>query len=336
MATPTLRALRDHFGGEAQLVGVARPYVIDVLSGTSWLDTMVSFDRRSADPRLHSWAVIRQLRRLQLDVAILMTNSLRAAWMTACSGVPRRVGYVRYGRGPLLTQRLYPPRDGWQFLPVSAVDYYLKLAAAVGADARSRQLELGTTAADDQHADEILARFGLHPEDTLVVLNSGGAYGSAKEWPTEHFAALARRLAAELHWKVVVVCGPIEQPIAARIVRAAHCEGVYSLANEKVSLGLSKSIIKRSQLLVSTDSGPRHFGAAFGVPTITLFGPTDPRWSHNFNPRAIDLRRDVPCGPCGQRQCPLQHHRCLRELSVEQVFHAAVQLIGPSPSRRVA
>jgi heptosyltransferase-2 len=318
------------------LIGVMRPYVADVLSGTSWLDGAIALDRRAADPRLHSASVVRQLRLLQLDRAILMTNSLRAAWIAMRGRIPQRIGYVRYGRGPLLTDRLYPPRRGWQLAPISAVEYYLKLAEAVGAPTSSRQLELGTTLDDDRHADHVRVRIGLRPDDTVVVLNSGGAYGSAKEWPTDHFAELARRLATEQGLKVLVICGPVERPIAAQIVKRAGCHGVHSLADDAVSLGLSKSLIRRSQLLISTDSGPRHFGAAFRVPTITLFGPTDPRWSHNFNPHALDIQNQLPCSPCAKRQCPLKHHRCMRELSVDQVYRAALQMLTRQTGQRVA
>jgi heptosyltransferase-2 len=318
------------------LIGVMRPYVADVLSGTSWLDGAIALDRRAADPRLHSTSVVRQLRLLHLDIAILMTNSLRAAWLATRGRIPQRVGYVRYGRGPLLTERLYPPRSGWCLAPVSAVEYYLKLAESLGARSTSNHLELGTTADDDRHAEHVRRKFGLRADDTVVVLNSGGAYGSAKEWPTEHFAELARRLATEQGLKVLVICGPVERPVAAQIVKRAGCAGVYSLAEDTVSLGLSKSLIRRSQLLISTDSGPRHFGAAFQIPTITLFGPTDPRWSHNFNPRSLDLQNQLPCSPCARRQCPLKHHRCMRELGVEQVYRAALQLLAIQSNQRVA
>ena len=84
------------------------------------------------------------------------------------------------------------------------------------------------------------------------------------------------------------------------------------LREEDVRFGITKAIIRRSRLLVSTDSGPRHLAAALGTPTITLFGPIDPRWSENYQPGAIQLRLALECSPCGRRVCPLKHHRCMR------------------------
>ena len=109
MATPTLRALRRHFGPQARMVGILRPYLADVLAGTPWLDEQWFFDPRAKDRSLHSWAVARRMRAEQFDLAVLLTNSLRTAWVAWLGGAKQRIGYVRYGRGPLLTGKLYPP-----------------------------------------------------------------------------------------------------------------------------------------------------------------------------------------------------------------------------------
>ena len=334
MATPTLRSLREFYGHKTRLVGIVRPYVQDVLGGTDWLDDLIPYDRRAEDPNLRTWSLVRRLCSEQFDSVILLTNSMRAAAIARVCRIPQRIGYVRYGRGPLLTERLYPPRTGLRLTPISAVDYYLHLAQAVGATVESRRPELGTLAADDRRAEAIWRKFGIDENRPVVVLNTGAAYGSAKEWPPEYFALLSRRIVQDLGGQVIVICGPLERETADQIVNVAGSNQVKSLSSENVSIGLSKSIVKRSQLLVSTDSGPRHFGAAFDVPTITLFGPTDPRWSENYQRSGVHLQKDVPCGPCAARTCPLGHHRCMRELTVEQVFGAATLLLNSPLERR--
>jgi heptosyltransferase-2 len=79
--------------------------------------------------------------------------------------------------------------------------------------------------------------------------------------------------------------------------------------------------------MVTTDSGPRHFASAFGVPVVTLFGPTHVAWSETYTPHAVHLQKDVECGPCQLRVCPYEHHKCMRELTVDTVFRAAVDLL---------
>ena len=322
MCTPTLRALRRHYGPDAEMVGILRPYVADVLAGTPWLDETILFHRRSQAAEQRTLPVARRLRARRFDTIVLLTNSLRAGAMAWWSGAPERVGYVRYGRGPLLTHRLYHPRRGRDWLPTPAIDAYLQLAYALGCELESPKLELATLPADDDAAERAWKKLGLPPGNQVVVLNSGGAYGAAKHWPGEHFAALARRIVNDQGLAVLVTCGPAERAVARQIVALADHPRVVSLADENPSIGLTKACIRRGRLLVSTDSGPRFFALAFDVPVVSLFGPTHMGWSRTHSAGEVCLQHAVPCGPCSRRKCPLGHHDCMRLLSVERVYGA--------------
>lgn len=326
MATPTLRSLRNYFGRRANIIGIQRPYVKDVLGNTRLLDEIIEFQKQGPIGN-SNWKIIRELRKRKIETAILLPNSARVALIAWAAGIPERIGYVRYGRGPLLTEKLFPPMIGRKFKPIAAIDYYLELAKVFDASANDRRVELATDARCESMANEfwIKNRLDEHP---VIALNTGGAYGAAKSWPDEYFGELANRLANKTNHRIVVVCGPNEKDAAENIVALAEHSNVISLAAHELSIGLTKSIIKRSNLLISTDSGPRFFGAAFDVPTISLFGPTDPRWAKSYHPRAVDLHVDVPCGPCGKRICPLAHHRCMREITVNTVFEHALSLIS--------
>ena len=89
--------------------------------------------------------------------------------------------------------------------------------------------------------------------------------------------------------------------------------------------------MRRAELLVTTDSGPRHFAAAFNRPVVTLFGPTHIAWTETHHPLAVHLRKEVPCGPCQRRVCPLDH-RCMRELTPAEVFAAALSVLDRRPA----
>ena len=103
-----------------------------------------------------------------------------------------------------------------------------------------------------------------------------------------------------------------------------------------MSLGLTKACIQRSNLLITTDSGPRHFGVAFDRPVLTLFGPTHVAWTETYHPRSIHLQKKVECGPCQRRVCPLDH-RCMTQLLPEEVYRTAAELLerraGPGNRR---
>jgi len=328
MATPTLRALRHYFGVDAEIVGIMRPYVSQVLEGTDWLDRSIYLDRKSRDRNLHSLNVVRQLRRWQPDVMILLANSLRAGAMAWLSGARDRVGYARNGRGPLLSNGLTVPREGGKLTAISPVDYYLDLAYAIGCPRESPDLELATLPADEVIGDRVWKNLTLDKVSRVVILNTGSANGTSRDWPTEHFAELAKRIVSDEDTAVLVICGPRERETAAAIEGLANHSRVTSMAEQDLSLGVAKACIRRGQLMVTTDSGPRHIAAAFDVPVVTLFGPIDFRWTDTRHPLAINLQHHVDCRPCGQSVCPLRHHRCMSEHTVDRVYAAVQQQLA--------
>ncbi len=322
MATPTLRALREHFGETAHITGIMRPYVAEVLQGTTWLNDVILFDRHAKDKQLRTWRVLPKLRAHDFDKMLLLPNSLSSGLIAWLSGAHERIGYARYGRGPLLTTKLSPPKSDGKFEPISALDYYLQLARTMGCKIVGHHLELGTTEADEQAATKTLRKIGITGHRPLVLLNNSGAFGRSKLWPNEYFAILARRTADELNADVLVTCGPSERETAREITSRSNHERVKSWADDVPSIGPTKAIIRRANAMVSTDSGPRHIAAAFSVPTIALFGPIDPRWSINYSPHEVHLYKAIECSPCARHTCPLGHHRCMRDITPNEAFFA--------------
>lgn len=325
MATPALRALRAGFP-QAELVGVARPVIAEVLDGAGLLDRVVRHHPRGPDARQRGWPLIRRLRAERFETAVLFPNSLRSAWLAWLSGARRRVGFARDARGWLLTDRLTPKPKS---TPHPVLDEYLRLAEKLGCPSDSRRLSLAVSRADQAALDEFWRRHpGAWRSQGYVCFNTGGAFGPAKNWPREAFAELARLIVDGLGKAVLIVCGPAERDDARRIAAAAGRPQVVSLAEVSGGIGLTKAVVRESELLVTTDSGPRHFAAAFDVPVITLFGPTHIAWSETYYPRAVHLQLAVECGPCQQRSCPLGHHRCMQDLSVAQVWEAVQRMFS--------
>jgi heptosyltransferase II len=335
MATPALRAIRREFD-TAGIVGVMRPYVADVLAGTELVDRYLFHEPRGESPKYRGWRFVRTLRKEKFDLAVLFPNSLRSAWLAWLSGAKTRVGFRRDGRGLLLTDGLKPkPKSP----PHPVIDEYLRLAEYLGCEHVSREMELATGPDDEKTLRDFWAN---HPEvitqNGYVCLNPGGAFGAAKHWPTESFGQLAKRIAVELKKAVLVLCGPAERETAREITRIANRpDDVVSLADDPPTLGLTKAAIRHADLLVTTDSGPRHFAQPFDVPVVTLFGPTHIAWSETYYTKAEHLQLAVDCGPCQQRVCPLEHHRCMRELTVDRVFNATVSCLNKfSPTIKAA
>lgn len=333
MATPALRALRSHFA-EDRIVGLMKPYVAGVFAGGDWFDEIVPFNGGSWSQGVLATAW--RLRRRNVDLAVLLSNTFRAALTARLGGCRRRIGYARYMRSFLLTEALEPLRDDkGRRRPSPVLDAYNRLVERAGCSQTSRLMELFTTAADERAADGVWERARLDDYPEVICLNPGAAFGAAKHWPSDYFAALANRLARERGSAVLVLCGPTELELARAIAAQACHPSVRALSDltrpgdangPPISLGLTKACVRRADLLVTTDSGPRHFAAAFDRPVVTLFGPTHIEWTQTYHPRAVNLQKKVICGPCQRRVCPLDH-RCMRWLMPDEVFAAAEGLL---------
>jgi len=324
MATPALRSLRNEYP-QSEIVAILRPHLAAVLDGLTLVDRVIVDPSQGAK---NFWSGLRFARSLQsekFDLVLLLTNSFRTGLWAWLAGGRRRVGFEGNLRSLLLTERV-PRRSRREPHPV--LPEYLRLAEAVGCRELVTATELAATDSDERQLEEFWR--ATRPEgrpNRVVCLNPGGAFGAAKHWPTEHFAELARRLVDELAVEVLVLCGPSEREVAQEILRLADRPQVHSLAHVRPSIGLSKAAVKHCDLLVTTDSGPRHFAAPFNRPVITLFGPTHPAWSETNHPRAVGLQHPVDCGPCQQRTCPQGHHACLRQLLPGRVFKMASKLL---------
>jgi heptosyltransferase-2 len=337
MATPALRTLRWHLP-EARLVGVARPYLIPLLEGTAWLDHIYPWEHHGRGWLSRTRRLVSQLRSEELDLLVLLRNSLYAGVVARLSGAQRVLGYARNARSWLLTDPVALPENPQSAIRnpqlISTVDEYLHLIATLGYEPTSKRLELATRSADEAAADGVWDRLKLPPGERVMLLNTGGAYGQSKHWPDEYSVSLALRAVEEFGLTTLILCGPQERDAADRLEHSAKSRHVRSLARDDVSFGTTKAIIRRSRLLVTTDSGPRHIAAALSTPTVVLFGPIDPQLSRNYQRRTIELRVPLDCSPCGQRTCPLGHHKCMRDLTVDRVLSAVQQTLEGSHHAR--
>ena len=279
MATPTLRRLREGLPGA--FIGIlARPGMDELLGGLPYFDE-VHVARASGvmGPKF----VAAKVRPRRYDCAVLLTNSFSTALTVRIAGIPRRIGYDRDARGLLLTDRLPALRRGsGGFAPVPAVSYYLRaadhlLGRAHDPEDLGGRLELAVSEREEQAAAEILRRAGVGAEEPRVILNPGGN-NPAKRWPADRYALIARGL-HERGLRVLINGSPGEAELVDEIVRVSGVERVVALPRAGVTIGSLKALVRGAKLMVTNDTGPRHIAAAFGVPLVTLFGPTDHRWT---------------------------------------------------------
>jgi heptosyltransferase-2 len=330
MATPTLKSLRNAFP-DARIDLTLLPYVRKIVEQAPWFDDIIEFSPKGEHKGiLGRIRYLHALRKNKYDLAVVLPNSFSSAALAFLSGARRRIGYNRQGRGLLLTDRIpAPTRDG-EFVPQPMVEYYLKLCEKLGGKTDSTRTQLFVDAESEGRAEKLFDKHGLGNGRPVVALNPGAAYGSSKLWMPKRFAHVGDRLVRNRGCDVVILGGPGEKEIARDIAAAAR-SNLINLAEEDVGLDLLKSVIKRLNLLITVDSGPRHFAVAFDKPVVTLMGPTDPRYTNSNLERTIVLRAaDLDCISCHEKKCPADHE-CMTRITTDMVFDAAEKLLDRYP-----
>jgi heptosyltransferase-2 len=163
-------------------------------------------------------------------------------------------------------------------------------------------------------------------------LNPGASFGPAKCWLPERFAEVGDAMADRHRAAVIISCGPKETDIARAVVGRMRRPATV-LDRPVLPLGPNKALIRRASLLVTNDTGPRHFANAFGTPLVTIFGPTDPQWTVTGAAQERQVMVKVDCGPCMKRRCPLDH-RCMTQISSQAVLGKAEEVMRSTVSSR--
>lgn len=333
MATPALRAMRLHFD-QAKIIYIGRRVALDTLAGTTWADgTICESSNTSGVLDLARMAM--QVRRERFDLAVLLPNSFRAALLARIGNATRRAGYDRDARGWLLTDKLEPVRQGSRFAPVPTIEYYNTLVKMLGVPEPTWQMELPVAPADDQAAADIFADAQRHAHQPqtgpIVMLNPGASFGPSKLWAPKKYAALADELARLRNAQIIINAAPSEKQIAQAVADAMTHPPLINFAHRDNSLGLLKGLLRRCDLLVTNDTGARHFAAAMGTAVVTIFGSTDPTWARLDYPKERTVRAGAPCSPCQRKVCSQPpgpaFHQCMEKVSVEEVLAPSLELL---------
>jgi heptosyltransferase-2 len=322
MATPVFKCLRQNYP-DARVIGLIRGYARGVVEGAPWFDQLIEINDKSWRGFVH---LVFQIRRLQAQIAVVLPHTFRSALLARLGGARRIYGYRRNSRTALLTDGPLPRRDGGQIRPVPMVDYYLEICRRLDLtiDPETRPC-LFISSSLQARGDRLLDRYGIEPDDMVIGLNPGAQYGASKCWPPEHFARLAELLEQRWNCRLLLFIGPGEENIGHKIVQLSQA-AIINTGPDNVDLALLKPLIQRCRLLVTNDTGPRHYAVAFNTPVVVIMGPTDPRYTHANLEKTRVLRQELDCSPCHLKECP-HEHSCMREISPQAVLQAAEQLV---------
>jgi lipopolysaccharide heptosyltransferase I len=327
-ALPAAHALRRCLPG-CELTWIVERRESAVLAGNPDLDRVVPVDtrlwrrefRRPGGARavvVKVRGLVRALAAGGFDVAIDFQGNLKSGIITALTRAPLRVGFAlgdcRESANALFTTRRLPLPSG----PIHVVEENFVLLAALGL----RREELGVPVypmAPDAAAEGVVGRLlekeGVGPETPLVALNPGSG-GPAKRWPTAAYQRLGDALATRLGARVALSWGPGEDALAREVGAGMRAPALVPPATSIPEL---VALIRRASLVVGGDTGPIHIAAALGIPTVALYGPTDPRRNGPAGPRLLTVQ-----SPTGR----------MDGIGVEAVLAAVDRLLArPVPGR---
>lgn len=304
MALPAVRNLKDLI--EDETLAVATPEKLAALwQKCPFVDKVVVLDQ----PK-NLKASAAKLREGKFASAVLLPNSLRAATEAWMAGIPQRVGYARSGRSVLLTHTVpVPPRNPAR---MHQRFYYLDLVTALGA------LEDSSLPKLRKDPTTVTGARGL-----VLAFCPGAEYGPAKRWPVENFAAMARHFIASRKAKILLLGAPGDMPTAEEFMRL-----VPEADNRvgKTSLAEFMAALVTARLVICNDSGAMHVASALGVPTLSVFGSTEPALTGPMGARIRVLRHHVPCSPCFLRECPIDFS-CMTGVSADAGIIAAENML---------
>ena len=270
------------------------------------------------DPGLGGWRrAVGVLRRGRYDDGALLTPSFSAAWLFRWGGVSRLRGTVTDGRGWMLSQGF--PREKLRgHHRINQYRLLLEQDPSVPPSFRSLRPQAETRDEWSRRLGATAGLVGLFP----------GSNATARRWPVERFSAVARTL---LHRgvPVVVLGGAGERALTA--AAASGAPGAVDLGGETDLRGLA-AILSLCNLVVTNDTGPMHLAGAVGVPTVTLWGPSDPGEVAPPGPRHLCVTgAALRCKPCLKNACPRSgvgtvlpraEEECMRLIEVDQVVSA--------------
>jgi heptosyltransferase-2 len=325
LTLPLLEAVRQRFP-DARIELLTVPAHALMLQDQPGVEAVLTYDKRGSQRGIRGFvSIARHLRTQRYDVVLSPHRSLRSALLVACSGSARRIGFDR-------------PLTRWAYTATVVraaraheIERNLQLLSALGVEPASisTRLLLHVPPERRQKAETYFARCGVAPEAVLVGLIPGSQWGT-KRWPAERFAALSERLTRTLQTHVALFGGPQDRALADAITRTCRTP-VFDLVGQTPLQDLP-AYLERCTVVVSNDTGPMHIAAALDKPILALFGPTTP--ALGFAPYGVpweEVSVPLPCRPChahGPHRCPLEHWRCMMDISVEQVASGLQRLLA--------
>jgi heptosyltransferase-2 len=263
----------------------------------------------------------RELKARNFHLAVCLQNAIEAAIIIRLAGIPVRAGYNSDGRGFLLTHAVRRTRA---IKKVRQTDYYLAMVRSLGCDEGEGGPYLRLSAEDGRAAKQLLHSYDIDVGGFLVGIAPGATYGPAKKWFPERFAALADRLKDDFNAHIILFGSDIDRETTKSVQQAAG-HSFVDLAG-RTNLRTAVSLIAQCGLFVSNDSGLMHVAGALDIPTVAVFGSTNPVTTPPLGEKSVIIYKGVDCSPCLKETCPTDF-RCMEMIGTDEVYSTVRKLL---------
>ena len=325
MSLPALRAIRRSWP-RAHLAVLIKKELASFFDGARWIDEVIPysvarglwgfFDRRR---------IVGEIRSRRFDLGVLFPNSFEAALWITMAGIRRRAGFVADARGALLTLKAVPPPDA---VTGHQVNYWLAMVHATGvADAGDvDDFAIDVHGTSRERMREWLAANRKRPGRPLFAIAPAAAYGPAKEWPAESYGTLIDLLARREDAEVVLVGAPAERAKCEEVAAASKSGAIVAAGH--TNIGELIALLSLCDGFIGNDSGCMHLAGVLGIPTVAIFGSTDPNRTGPMGPKTRVIYRKLECSPCLARTCRFGHYNCLTQIEPAELVDAMIAMRG--------
>ena len=317
-AMASIRATYQH----AHIAVLVKPWVADIYKIFSAVDEVIIYENKYDTPA-GVFRLANMLKNRKFDAAILLQNAVEAAIIAFMARIPLRAGYDSDARGLLLTHSVKRTKE---IRKVHQIEYYLEMVKALGCVSVDREMRLETRI-NLQDARSIVKKYIPETNKAIIGIAPGATYGPAKRWFPDRFAAVADKLSESFPMQGIILGSKADWETAEEVRKVARTK-LINLAG-KTNLLEAIHLISQCRLFISNDSGLMHIAGALNIPTVAIFGSTNPITTSPAGNKTTIVHQNVSCSPCLEEICPTDF-RCMKLVSVENVFAAAQNILNKS------
>lgn len=321
---PTLQVIRNTYPNAEITLWPREIFVYELIKNSNLVDKIVPYYHKNFKNLFKQTVIFLKLRKEKYDIIIntFFEKGYKAKLFTRSLRAKRRLGYKAYNLTDLCYSHLLTFNSNEH-----ESDIHFKIATFLSTNTAIKPFQLSLPDEKEEFAKEFLKKNNITKDDILVGLHPGcSEFASNKRWPIERFAGVADTISQKYKAKIIIFGGKEEIPLSRKVITGMNISKPISLVGETTILQTA-AVIKKCNLLISSDSGLMHLASAVATPLVAIFGPTSPTKNRPFGKESVIIKKDLSCSPCyPSSKC--KNRVCLSKISVDDVVATAEKILN--------